>query len=130
MHEASTLFEDLNIVSIYVKMCGEIDENYMLWNYIRNYIRHAVRDNFDEENNKRKNMYADFLGVDKGLQMQIGFSMDSIKIGNKIVQITDVKEYLVWAGDIFKKILDDSINKGVLKRIEIPISKLSSSLDN
>ncbi len=116
LHEASTLFEDLNTVVVYIRKCGKDHKSHQLWVDIRNHIRHAVREEYDRENDKVKNDRAQRLGLDPKLQINIGFDKDAIKVGETVVEITDIKSYLVWAKDVIAKILSKAEKDGYFKQ--------------
>lgn len=115
IHEVSNLFEDLNVVSIYLKKCSKGHTKHKLFNDVRNYIRHAVRDEFDIDDDKRKNRMAQELGIDPKLQMSIGFDIDAIKIGSTLIKMSDIREYLNWAEQVFAETMDKAREVGFLK---------------
>jgi len=117
MHEASNLFEDLNTMVVYMRKCGEDHKYHQLWQDIRNHIRHAVRDEFDKENDEVKNDRARRLRLDPKLQINIGFDRDAIKIGETVVEIDEITAYLIWAEDIITKILVKAKKNGFLKKL-------------
>jgi hypothetical protein len=49
LHEASTLFEDLNTIGKYAEKCGSENELHQLWLDVRNHIRHDIREEYDNE---------------------------------------------------------------------------------
>jgi len=116
MHEASTLFEDLNTVVVYMRKCGKDHRQHRLWEDIRNHIRHAVREEFDKENDSVKNDRAQRLGLDSKLQISIGFDTDAIKVGETMVEIVEVKKYLAWAEGVIAEILGKAKKDGFLKQ--------------
>lgn len=118
-HEASTLFEDLNTVVVYIRKCGKDHKSHQLWVDIRNHIRHAVREEYDRENDKVKNDRAKRLGLDPKLQISIGFDKDAIKVGETVVEITDVKSYLAWAESVIAEILSQAQKDGYFKQEKV-----------
>jgi len=116
LHEASTLFEDLNTVVVYMRKCGKDHKNHQLWVDIRNHIRHAIREDFDKESDSVKNERAQRLGLDPKLQISIGFDKDAIKIGETVVEIDEIKAYLAWTEDIIAKILSKAKKDGFFKK--------------
>lgn len=118
MHEVSTLFEDLNTVSVYMRKCGKDHKHHQLWKDIRNHIRHAVREDFDKKNKSINKEVARRLGLDPKLQINIGFDRDAIKLGETVVEIDEVTAYLTWAEDIITKILTKAKKDGFLKKLK------------
>jgi len=106
LHEASTLFEDLSTVAKYIEKCGYKNEMDKFWFDVRNHIRHDIREEFDNNNDKRKNERALRLKINPTLQMDLGFTMESIDIGGVTIKITQINEYLGWAEKIINKVLD------------------------
>jgi hypothetical protein len=119
LHEASTLFEDLNTVVVYIRKCGKDHKSHQLWVDIRNHIRHAVREEYDRENDKVKNDRAKRLDLDPKLQISIGFDKDAIKVGETVVEIADVKSYLAWAEGVIAEILSKAQKDGYFKQEKV-----------
>lgn len=116
LHEASTLFEDLNTVVVYMRKCGRDHGQHKLWEDIRNHIRHAVREEFDKENDSVKNARAQRLGLNPKFQIYIGFDTDAIKVGETLVRIDEVKKYLAWAEGVIAEILNKAERDGYLRK--------------
>jgi len=116
IHEVSTLFEDLNTVSKYMKKCGNENELHELWLDVRNHIRHDIREELDSENRKKKINRARRLKLDPKLQMSMGFTVDYIRVGGTIIEIKQIISYLDWADDIIAAILEEAKKKGYYKR--------------
>jgi hypothetical protein len=114
LHEASTLFEDLCTVGKYIEKCKEQHELHKLWFDVRNHIRHDVREEFDDETSLRKNNRAKRLKIDPQLQTDIEFSNDSIKIGEKVIEVNIINSYLAWAEKIIFSTLDEAKKRGDL----------------
>lgn len=123
LHEASTLFEDLNTIAKYVEMCGYKNDLNSLWLDVRNHIRHDVREEYDNESNARKNKRAEKLGLHPNLQTSIGFDLYGIKVGETLIEIDQVNEYIAWAENIFAIILNKAEKDGYLKRDSANVSK-------
>lgn len=123
LHEASTLFEDLNTIAKYVEMCGHKNDLNNLWLDIRNHIRHDVREEYDEESDLRKNKRAKRLGLHPNLQTSIGFDQNGIKVGEILIEISQINEYIAWAENIIANILSRAEKDGYLKRDSINVSK-------
>lgn len=119
LHEASTLFEDLNTVVIYMRKCGKDHKDHQLWMDIRNHIRHAVREEFDKEDDSVKNSRAQRLGLNPKLQISIGFDVDAIKVGETLVEVAQIKGYLVWAEDNIAKILSKAQKDGFFRQEKV-----------
>jgi len=119
LHEASTLFEDLNTVVIYMRKSGKDHKDHQLWMDIRNHIRHAVREEFDKENDSVKNERAQRLGLDPKLQISIGFDTDAIKVGGTLVVLSEVKKYLAWAEGVIADILAKAGEDGSIEGIRV-----------
>lgn len=119
LHEASTLFEDLNTVVIYMRKCGKDHKHHQLWMDIRNHIRHAVREEFDKEDDSVKNERAQRLSLDPKLQISIGFDTDAIKVGGTLVELSEVNKYLAWAEGIIADILDKASEDGFIEGIRV-----------
>jgi len=118
LHEVSALFEDLNTVAMYVKKCNQHHKCHWLFRDICNHIRHTIREDFDVENKSIKNETAKRLGLDSKLQINIGFDTDSIKVGEKVVELVDVKAYLDWAEGVFTEIIDRAKKDGAFREME------------
>lgn len=119
LHEASTLFEDLNTVVIYMRKCGKDHKLHQLWTDIRNHIRHAVREEFDKEDDSIKNKRAQRLNLDPKLQISIGFDIDAIKVGSTLIEVTQIKEYLAWAEGVIADILAKADSDGFVEGIKV-----------
>ncbi|MCB9801651.1 MAG: hypothetical protein H6774_01035 [Pseudomonadales bacterium] len=119
LHEASTLFEDLNTVVIYMRKSGKDHKDHQLWMDIRNHIRHAVREEFDKENDSVKNERAQRLGLDPKLQISIGFDIDAIKVGATLVEVSRIKKYLAWAEGVIVDILAKAKEDGSIEGIRV-----------
>jgi exonuclease VII large subunit len=112
LHEVSSLFEDLSTISKYAEKCNHKNNKHQLWFDVRNYIRHNAREEFDKEDSSLKNLRAKRLELNPKLQLNIGFALDSIKVGGKIINLQEVKEYLDWAEDIIHATLVEAQKKG------------------
>lgn len=123
LHETSTLFEDLNTIAKYVEMCGHKNDLNSLWLDIRNHIRHDVREEYDNESDTRKNKRAERLGLHPNLQTSIGFDLNGIKVGETLIEIDQINEYIAWAENIIANILSKAEKDGFLKRDSKSISK-------
>ena len=119
LHEASTLFEDLNTVVIYMRKSGKDHKHHQLWMDIRNHIRHDVREEFDKEDDSTKNSRAQRLGLDPKLQISIGFDIDAIKVGATLVELAQIRKYLVWAEGVIAGILAEANKNGSLEGIRV-----------
>jgi|SRR3989344_1785899 len=115
LHEISTLFEDLCTVSKYIEKCGKKKEIHKLWFDIRNHIRHDIREEFDREDDSRKNKRLQNLKIDPKLQTSIGFAVDSIKIGEIIIKINQIETYLKWAENIISNVMNEAKRRGDIK---------------
>ncbi len=116
LHEASNLFEDLNTVSIYMKKCNKDHRLRSLWNDIRNYIRHAVREEFNKEKKTIKNARSQRLGLDPRLQIDIEFDTSFIKIGKRKILITEINSYLTWAEETIANFLSAGEKEGYFRQ--------------
>jgi len=119
LHEASTLFEDLNTVIIYMRKCGKDHKLHQLWTDIRNHIRHAVREEFDREDDSVKNERAQRLSLDPKLQIGIGFDTDAIKVGGTLVELSEINKYLAWAEGVIADILVKASEDGFIEGIRV-----------
>lgn len=119
LHEASTLFEDLNTVVIYMRKCGKDHKHHWLWTNIRNHIRHAVREKFDKEDDSVKNERAQRLSLDPKLQISIGFDVDAIRVGGTLVELSEVNKYLVWAEGVIADIIAKGSGDGFIEGIRV-----------
>jgi hypothetical protein len=115
LHEASTLFEDLNTVGKYVEKCESKHENHQLWLDVRNHIRHDIREEYDNETNKRKNQRAERLKLDPKLQTNMGFTTEAIKVGGTIIEMSQIIAYIQWAESLITDILNDAKARGHIK---------------
>jgi hypothetical protein len=119
LHEASTLFEDLNTVVIYMRKSGKDHKDHQLWMDIRNHIRHAVREEFDKEDDSVNNERAKKLNLDPKLQISIGFDTDAIKVGGTLVELSEVNKYLAWAEGVIADILAKASEDGSIEGIRV-----------
>lgn len=117
LHELFNLFEDLNALGKYVKICGDKTQSKQnkLWLDIRNHIRHDVREEFDNENKKEKNGRARRLKLDNRFQMDIECDVDQVRIGSTIVAMKEIEMYLDWTSDFFKDIRNEAEKKGFIR---------------
>lgn len=123
LHEASTLFEDLNTIAKYVEMCGHKNKLNKLWLDVRNNIRHDIREEYDNESSLRKNKRAKRLGLHPNLQTNIGFDLDGIKVGETLIEVNQISKYIAWAENIFTITLSKAEKEGFLKKDSKSISK-------
>jgi hypothetical protein len=114
LHEASTLFEDLCTVGKYVEICKDKNELHQLWFDVRNHIRHDIREEFDNESSPRKKSRADRLKIAPQLQTDIEFTSDSIKIGESVIEINIINNYLEWAEKVIFSVLNNAKKRGDL----------------
>ena len=114
LHEISSLFEDLNTVAYYVKLCGEKHRLNRVFREVRNHIRHDIRDNFDLDCEKRDKRFK-YLGIDEQYQTQVGFSHEKIKIGSTFVEINAINRYLDWVTNIVNSAINEAWKKGKIK---------------
>lgn len=115
LHEVSTLFEDLSTVAIYVKMAGQDNNLHKMIIDIRNHIRHDIRENFEQEDENRSICRAKRLKIDPTLLTSINFEVDTITVGETVIKILIIKNYLDWAKVIIQESLDDAKDKGYIK---------------
>jgi hypothetical protein len=94
LHEFSNLSEDLNTISLYMKKCGYKNKNHKLYEKIRDHIRHDIRDHFGEENNKTTKRSLIYLKINPSLEEDIKFDLDRIKIGEIVLGVDQIDEYL------------------------------------
>ena len=119
LHEVSTLFEDLNTVAIYMRKCGNDHKDHQLWMDIRNHIRHAVREEYDKEEDPVKKDRAQRLVLDPKLQVCVGFDTDAIKVGATLVTLDQIKKYLAWAEGVIVDILSKAHEDGYLEGVRV-----------
>lgn len=115
IHEISTLFEDLCTVSKYAEKCGNTHDLHKLWIDVRNHIRHDIREELDNEGNKRKNGRSVRLKLNEKLQTSIGFSPELIKIGETEIEINQISSYLDWADKKISEVLNKAKETGQIK---------------
>lgn len=115
LHEASTLFEDLNTVGKYAEKCGSSNEMHQLWLDVRNHIRHDIREEYDNEISSQKNKRAKRLNLNPKLQASLEFDPQSIKLGETVITMEQINLYLRWAEDIITKVLNEAKKKGHIK---------------
>lgn len=104
LHEVSNLFEDLNSVKKYLEKCGIHHPDNHVWANIRNHIRHAIREDFDKKTDRGETT-AEELGLDERLQINIGFDLDAVKIGETVIELNRITKYLDWAENEINSIL-------------------------
>jgi hypothetical protein len=91
------------------------DESNNLWIMVRHHIRHDFREEFDVvESRKEKRAKAFNLGDE--LQVSIIFNTASVKIGEKMINISQINNYLIWAEDIITNILNKAKQQGMVKQ--------------
>ncbi|HCC68058.1 TPA: hypothetical protein DEP90_02535 [Patescibacteria group bacterium] len=130
LHESSCLFEDIATVVLYLKDCGVSHRMNSLLMNIRNHIRHDIRDNLDKEDHRFKESVEkrlDNFGIEENLQTEIEFSLEFIRIGNKIIYLKDIDNYLAWAEKHISDMLAKAREEGFLQEEEIKKTKNSSS---
>jgi hypothetical protein len=115
LHEASTLFEDLNTIGKYAEKCGSKNDLHQLWLDVRNHIRHDIREEYDNESSSQKNKRAERLNLDPKLQTNIGFTEEAIKVGGIVIEISQINVYLQWAEGLITGILNDAKARGDTK---------------
>jgi len=114
LHEMSCLFEDLNTVAYYVKLCGKKHRLNRVFREVRNHIRHDIRDNFDLDCEKRDKRFK-YLGIDEQYQTQVGFSHEKIKIGSTFVEINAINQYLDGVTNIVNLEINEAWKTGKIK---------------
>ena len=130
LHESSCLFEDIATVLVYLRDCGVSHRMNPLLMNIRNHIRHDIRDNLDKGNHAFKESMEkrlDDFGIEENLQTEIEFSLEFIRIGNKIIYLKDIDNYLAWAEKHISDMLTKAREEGFLQEEEIEETKSSSS---
>ncbi len=115
LHETSMLFEDLATLSKYAERCNYTHRLHSLWVDIRNHIRHDIREEFDNESDTRKNARAQRLKLNPRLQTNIGFTDTDIKVGGVVVDIQEIKDYLIWAENIITNVLNEAKEEGFIR---------------
>ena len=115
LHEASSLFEDLNTIGKYAEKCGSKNDLHQLWLDVRNHIRHDIREEYDNESSSLKNKRAERLKLDSKLQTNIGFTIEAIKIGGTVIEISQISDYLQWAENLIESILNNAKDAGQIK---------------
>lgn len=115
LHEFSTLLEDLSAVGKYIEKCGSTNKLHQLWFDVRNHIRHDIREEFDKESDSRKNERAKRLKLDPRLQTDIGFDINSVRIGRIYIKISEINSYLDWADKNISNVLDRAKRNGYIK---------------
>lgn len=111
IHETSNLFEDLNCLLIYLRKCNKDHRDHVVWEDIRNHIRHAIRDEFDKDDTT-KEIRAKRLGVDSRLQIEMGFDLDAVRVGQTLVKLNRIIRYLEWAENECRIILEKAEREG------------------
>ncbi len=120
LHEISNLFEDLVTVSKYIEMSGVNHQKHQLWLDVRNHIRHDVREEYDNETNKRKNDRAKRLKINEKLQTEITFDTTSFSVGGTVITLDEINEYIQWASKIFDDVMVEAMKKGLIKNEPSP----------
>lgn len=115
LHEISGLFEDLDTIDRYIKMCGETHSLHNNIRDIRNHIRHDIRDNINNEDHDGRIGRAKKLKIPKQLITSIGFSPTAICVGSIIIEIKSIEDYVSWAEILFNKIIEEATQKGYIK---------------
>lgn len=111
LHEISNLFEDLNSVLIYLRKCNIDHKDHTTWEDIRNHLRHSIREEFDKDD-ELKEARSKRLGLDPRLQVNIGFDLDAVKLGETVIELGRVINYLEWAEKKINLILNEAQQSG------------------
>lgn len=114
MHEVSNLVEDLNTISKYFEKLGKQHPDHQLWKDCRDHIRHDIREEFDESE-ERKTQRAKRLNINEKLQSDIRFHADCLQFGETKVELRRVEAYLDWADSVILEELKQARAKGLLK---------------
>lgn len=115
LHEASCLFEDLATIAKYTKLCQKEHSLNNLWEDIRNHIRHDIRENFGNDDARKKKRLTN-LGVKSHLQTSMGFDNAKIKIGETTIKLKTIEEYLEWATGVINSAIEDAEKRGGISK--------------
>lgn len=96
LHEISTLMEDLEVLSVFMKERGHRHKHHKLWAQVRHHIRHDLRDTKPTDHQKRQTKArAKYLDLGNFFTA-ITYNSDEITFGKQVVKISDIKEYIRW----------------------------------
>lgn len=97
MHEISCLVEDLDTIVIFMKARNYSHEMHKLWKEVRRHVRHDLRDesptSADVEKTQKRALY---LGFRKGMLSEIVTSRESIRFGEKTIELQTIRDYIAW----------------------------------
>ncbi|MDD4529211.1 MAG: hypothetical protein PHX48_04970, partial [Bacteroidales bacterium] len=116
LHEFSNLLEDLNTLSYYMKGCGYSNKNHKLYGEIRDHVRHSIREHFGKESTKAEKRSLAYLKIQSSLQEDIKFDLNKIKVGETVLSVNQIEEYLDWTENIITGVFNEAEKRGYLKR--------------
>lgn len=114
-YEFSSLIEHLIAVARYSELFGEKHNKHDLWVHIRNHIRHDIRENIHSETHPKKIMRSTELKIDPSLEFDLTFYKNHIKVGEAIITISEIFEFLDWATQIAYQATSVATSKGLIK---------------
>jgi hypothetical protein len=107
LHEISSLFENLFAMYKYFEKIGIEHESHQIWKDVRHHVRHDFREQIDE-NDKRTIRRAKKLQLKPNMLTNLEFGSKVIKIGNMIIEISDINEYLRWARSAISPLIKEA----------------------
>lgn len=117
LHETSALFEDLSTVRYYANKIGKRNGLDQLILDVRNHIRHDVREGFDAEKDRFKDgrlHRTTRLQLNKRLLTNIGFDLESIKVGGVTIKIQEINDYINWAAKQFADSISEAQKQNLI----------------
>lgn len=92
-HETSNLFEDLATIIQYLNLCNITTKDDQLYKDVRDLIRHDVREEFDNDE-KRKKARAQRLGMNPKLQFELSYDIGTVKAGGTMIHLKDISHFI------------------------------------
>lgn len=113
MYETSNLLEHLNSVRWYTEaISGSPDELGQTIKDMRNHLRHDLRENLPDPENKIRVSRAKHLRIDENFLVHIGIDANGIKMGDTELNFEDVENLLSRAGELFQRIIKTAEKEG------------------
>ena len=118
IYESSNLLENLDIVDRYMEMCGQPHSLPVNIRDMRNHIRHDLRDNLSDPENRIRTNRAKNLGIDEAFMVSMAFDTDEIKIGATSLMVEDVTVFIDEAERFFSNTTRAAVDAGRIKGMD------------
>lgn len=117
IYESSNLLENLDIVDRYMEMCGQPHGLPVNIRDMRNHIRHDLRDNLSQPENRIRANRAKNLGLHESFLISMAFDTDKIKIGATTLTLVDAMRFIHDAENFFSNIIRTAVDAGRIKGV-------------